>query len=845
MRMTAAEALAYVKLYGCTADFPALTDEEVGIVIAGCKSADEFGNGIHDAGYVETYRIEMAVKNVWELKASRAAGLHDMQAGDQNLSRSQIGKQCMEKAELWRRKIPLGSTRLAGRYQWPSRFPVGSPVRNDMPPVPPVVITGLDVDTLLQGVEIGHVLTAVEWWISQNAETYENEDQVELEHVVTDIEWWMVTPLVTYDHEDWAELDHSITGIDWWNVSPLDTYEDVNDVDVIHALTEISWWNAPVPGPNLMYNPGFELGINWYSIHDDTTGFTGHISAATVPGEVHSGSIAAKVVSGTTDTANITRLSQDCDTTPGKTYMLSFWAKGDGVNIPHFFIYDRTTSVNITPEPVAISGLTNEWMEVSYTFVAPEGATLIRSVLYGPYVVGGTVWYDDLYFGEVVPSDLGISEISSSVSVEHAISAIGWALYATPVDTWEHVVEAAVAHAVTGVEWEVIPENLMSNEGFENDFDWWTITDSRNGASGTISVASAAGEFHSGAKAAKMLSGNINMATEPRLHQEHELVAGSRYLLTFWCRGDGVNAGRFYMYDRTTDTDITPTVMSTGNATTEWQKVEYPFVVPAGGLNVRLLLYGSEAMYGTVWFDDFSIVLSPLTPLNTSPNDAVAGLSHLPTSIDWVGPVSTYEQVASVGVDGIISGIEWDVVAQPLDTYDEVNSASMTGAITNIDWEVSAPNLWADYNPAFENDFANWVKNDSVNGNHGTVSISTAAGEFYSGTKAAKLVAASTFYDTNPWLHRDTILQPSTNYRLTFWCRGDGTTSGKFYIQDKTTNTAITPTDVSMGNTTTTWQKVTYDFTTPAGASNVRVFLENSGTVNSTLWVDECSLSTR
>lgn len=614
MKMDAAAALVYVKLYGCTADFPAVTDAEAALVIAGCKCADQYGNSISDDDYEETYMIELAVKNIWELKASKSASLHDMQAGDQSLSRSQIGQKCLEQANIWRRKIPMSSTKMQGRYRWPARFPRGGQVINNTPPEPEVIVTDLATLPTSNALAATHEMTAIEWLEYAEILLYDNANAAAMEHAITGIDWWSITMLTVPPVSNAASCEHAISDIDWWTVPAIEAHDAVNSALLAHAITNIDWWGEPEPGPNEFLNPGFEDGLAWYSIHDDTLpGFTGQVTSTSVAGEFHSGTKGAKLVSGTTDPNVITRLSQDCDSVPGVTYMLSFWCKGDGINDAHFFIYDRTTEINITTEPVAVNNLTTGWKQVVYTFEAPAGATRIRSVLYAPYVVGGTVFYDDLYFGTYAVSD---------------------------TETFVQRNAAALNHAVTNINWEVTPV-----------------------------------------------------------------------------------------------------------------------------------------------------------------------------------PVTTYEQAVA---------------------------AALTHAITNIDWEIPAVNLWASANPAFETDFANWTKNDTANGNHGTASIATAAGEFYSGTKACKLVADPvTYYETMPWIHRDTTLLPSTNYRLSFWSRGDGTNTGKYFVQDKTTNTAITPTDVSFGNTSDTWQLTTFDFTTPAGASNVRVFLQSSGAIGSTLWIDECFLGRR
>lgn len=143
MIMDAAAALEYVKVFGCTADFPLVTDEEAAMVISGCKRADQYGNGTSDEDYEETYMIELAVKNVWELKASKSAGLHDMQAGDQSLSRSQIGAKCLEMANMWRRKIPMSSTEMNHRYNQRRNRSVRSIYQNK----PENVMGGIEGDT--------------------------------------------------------------------------------------------------------------------------------------------------------------------------------------------------------------------------------------------------------------------------------------------------------------------------------------------------------------------------------------------------------------------------------------------------------------------------------------------------------------------------------------------------------------------------------------------------------------------------------------------------------------------------------------------------------------------------
>lgn len=411
-------------------------------------------------------------------------------------------------------------------------------------------------------------------------------------------------------HLNTAGISSEIKSIYW----PVVTANDSNvSAGINDVVSGIDWWVQPILGENKFVNSGFENGIDNYSIHDSSNGFYGTVSATSAPGEFHSGSGAVKLVSGTTDRSVITRFSQDCVTIPGKKYVLKLWAKGDGVNMAHFFVYDRTTGLDITPQPVPLAGLSTEWKQFTYAFTAQEGQTLVRSVFYAPYVIGGTVWYDDLYFGEALPT-----------------------------------------------------------------------------------------------------------------------------------------------------------------------------------------------------------------------------------------PIDTHDNVNSAGISSLITDITWNLGPTELSFYENASSASLSNVITGIVWNVEQPNIWESYNPDFESDFDNWIKNDATNGNHGTASIATGAGEYYSGSKSCKLVGdANSNYNTDPWIHRDTILSPSTNYKLSFYTKGDGVNAGMIFIHDKTTNTYITPTDVSTGISGTTWQKFEYDFSTPAGASNVRIFLESSGKKGSVVYFDECKLSLR
>ncbi len=120
-------------------------------------------------------------------------------------------------------------------------------------------------------------------------------------------------------------------------------------------------------------------------------------------------------------------------------------------------------------------------------------------------------------------------------------------------------------------------------------------------------------------------------------------------------------------------------------------------------------------------------------------------------------------------------------------------------------------NIWA--NPAFEQDLANW---NFRTGNTATGNIAITTTNVQQGTKAASIQVITA--GVNPWdvqLSRlATGIIPGQQYTLSFWVRADATRLASFAF--------IHPTNYTWyagGNftATTAWQKITLNFTAPAG----------------------------
>lgn len=107
---------------------------------------------------------------------------------------------------------------------------------------------------------------------------------------------------------------------------------------------------------------------------------------------VHGGNHAAKMTSGAgLDTSGF----QNRAVTPGATYDFSVWACGDGVNDGRYGIYDYTHLNFIIP--LTHTGVTAlAYSQVTTSFVAPAGCTMVRVLFYSSSVNGGICYWDDV-----------------------------------------------------------------------------------------------------------------------------------------------------------------------------------------------------------------------------------------------------------------------------------------------------------------------------------------------------------------------------------------------------------------------------------------------------------------
>ena len=149
------------------------------------------------------------------------------------------------------------------------------------------------------------------------------------------------------------------------------------------------------------------------------------------------------------------------------------------------------------------------------------------------------------------------------------------------------------------------PVERLSNGGFETAggggvdvFANW----SESAGDGTI--IQDAVQKHSDTYSGKLTAGpTINTY----IYQSLALLAGVTYNESFWARGDGTYAGRYYVYDVTHAAYIIA-LTSTGVTAAAWSQITASFVVPAGCLSVYIGVMCPSTNAGIAWFDDVSVL---------------------------------------------------------------------------------------------------------------------------------------------------------------------------------------------------------------------------------------------
>lgn len=143
-------------------------------------------------------------------------------------------------------------------------------------------------------------------------------------------------------------------------------------------------------------------------------------------------------------------------------------------------------------------------------------------------------------------------------------------------------------------------DDLLSNGGFETagaggaDI-WanWTET------AGDGTLANETSLVHEGADSAKMTAGATK---DTRISQTITLVAGKKYRLRFWTRGDGTYDGLYQIWDVSNSAWI-KSGTHTGVTGTAYAVVVHVFTAPAGCISAYTQLLCSTTEGGVCYFD--------------------------------------------------------------------------------------------------------------------------------------------------------------------------------------------------------------------------------------------------
>ena len=150
--------------------------------------------------------------------------------------------------------------------------------------------------------------------------------------------------------------------------------------------------------------------------------------------------------------------------------------------------------------------------------------------------------------------------------------------------------------------------DVVSNWTFESpagggsgtDFDDWTEVPS----DGAILQTWVGAEVYANTYACELTAG---ASLDTLVRQDVTVVPETRYMLSFWSRGDGTNAGRYRVYDQTNSQAIIP-LTSTGITGTTYVQTFVYFVSPADCVSVRLTLRCPGADTGVCFFDNVRIL---------------------------------------------------------------------------------------------------------------------------------------------------------------------------------------------------------------------------------------------
>ena len=163
----------------------------------------------------------------------------------------------------------------------------------------------------------------------------------------------------------------------------LQIVEIVNGAETVMVAADIDWGAR-----EWLENGGFESPGQDAAAFDWWAEYTGD---GAIAAEVEPRGCVAKVTAGP---GGYTILYRYLKVTPGDSYVLSFWTRGEGQHAGRYEVYSSAQYHLITPTTTGVSG--TEWQQVEDTFTVPPDTTQVGILLYCPEAAGASAYYDDV-----------------------------------------------------------------------------------------------------------------------------------------------------------------------------------------------------------------------------------------------------------------------------------------------------------------------------------------------------------------------------------------------------------------------------------------------------------------
>lgn len=431
---------------------------------------------------------------------------------------------------------------------------------------------------------------------------------------------------------------------------------------------------------------------------------------------------------------------------------------------------------------------------------------------------------------------------------------------------WKVIVPAATTNYVRNPSagaTETLGNELLSNTGFETAgggdpdfFGSWT----ENAGDGAIADSATA---QAGTHAAALTAG---ATANTYIYQSATVTPGRTYRVSFWTRGDATNDGRYRVYD-VTNTTFLIAATATGVTAATYAYKEQTFVAPVGCVSLRVYLNCPLTNAGIAYFDTVSIVevnagtarlgdaadvtLSltysaygaysynvvtaadnegALIALSVLPNAAHYATAlvrgTLPAAWDWSLDGVTYTEptlLMAMDSDWSLYGCAFPAAqCAGRSGLRVLQKGAGSGNFYLDGLQVEATELAVSANGSFETagaappTFLQWSETAS----DGAIADETTL--FHIGAHALKLTAGASV-DTRAY--QSVAVTAGQSYTLSLYTRvATGDSAGRYRIYDST-NTADIVAVVTTGITSTTYTHMSATFTTPAGCTEIMVYL--------------------